>query len=330
MKISFLGAGSWGLTLGTLLLRKGYQLQLWEINQERVERIKRSHRADELLPGFPIPDELAITSNLDTVLKKPNLLVFAIPSQAMLGTLETVKRTAPRSVPVVSVIKGIENTTLKRMSEILADFGFDKIVAISGPSLAYEVIKGMPTSVVAASLDGNLASEVQSVFSQETFRVYTNPDIIGVELGGALKNVIVIASGICDGLGLGANTKGALLTRGLAEITRLGTIMGADPLTFSGLSGMGDLFTTAISPYSRNRAVGEALAKGKTLKEILASMVMVAEGVDTTVAAVRLAKKYQIELPITQVVYQILMGKLAPQDGIKMLLERSLKPERWR
>jgi glycerol-3-phosphate dehydrogenase (NAD(P)+) len=329
MKVSFLGAGSWGLTLGTLLSRKGYEIRLWEINEERASRINKTRRADELLPGIPIPESLAITSNLKTVLENPDLLVFALPSQALRGVAETIKTLPPRPVPVVSVIKGIENKTFKRMSEILTGFGWDQVAAISGPSLAFEVIQGMPTSVVATSTDEELAREIQKIFSGDNFRIYTNPDIVGVELGGALKNVIVIASGICDGLGLGANTKGALLTRGLAEITRLGTMMGADPLTFSGLSGMGDLITTAFSPYSRNRSVGEALARGKTLNQILASMVMVAEGVETTVAAAGLARKYGVEMPITRIVYQVLFENLPPHNAIKLLLERSLKPELW-
>lgn len=329
MNVSFLGAGSWGLTLGMLLHNRGCSVRLWEIDAERASRIRTTGRADEFLPGIALPADLEVSNDIARVLERPDLVVFALPCQALRSVLEKIGSPAARALPAVSVIKGIESASLKRVSELLAEFGWRRVAAVSGPSLAYEVAKGMPTSVVAASADPSLAEEVQRIFSADAFRVYTNADITGVELGGALKNVVVIAAGIGDGLGLGANTKGALLTRGLAEITRLGTLMGADPLTFSGLSGMGDLITTAFSPYSRNRSVGEELARGKTVEQILGSMVMVAEGIQTAAAAGRLARAHAIEMPITEVVNQVLFGGLAPKDAIRLLLGRALKPERW-
>jgi glycerol-3-phosphate dehydrogenase (NAD(P)+) len=212
------------------------------------------------------------------------------------------------------------------LNQVLSPAGLS---VLSGPSIAYEVARGVPTTVVAASPKPEIARQVQEIFSFDNFRVYTSRDVVGVELGGALKNVIVIAAGICDGLGLGVNAKGAILSRGLREITRLGTAMGADPLTFAGLSGMGDLVTTAFSLHSRNRWVGEQLGRGRPLSQILSSMVMVAEGVPTTRAAVELARAHKVEMPITQGVYEVCFEGLSPREGMRRLMERSLKPEVW-
>lgn len=329
MRVSILGAGSWGITLASLLYKKGYDVILWEFEPERADRLRRERKAEEFLPGIEIESGIGITYTLKDVLNS-NLLCFALPSQVVRGVAKEIKKIKSEVDFVVSGVKGLEQKTEKRISEVLKEeLMIKRIVALSGPSIAYEVIKGGPTSIVAASEDIESAKEVQKIFSAPYFRVYTSEDVIGVELGGALKNVIVIASGICDGLGLGANAKGALLTRGLAEITRLGKAMGANPLTFAGLSGIGDLITTSFSKYSRNRYVGEEIGKGRKLKEILSSMVMVAEGVSTSRSVVALSKRYNIEMPISQTVYEVLFKGLSPKEGVRRLMERELKPEIW-
>ena len=329
MRVSILGAGSWGITLASLLYKKGYNILLWEFEPKRAEMLRRERRAEEFLPGIRIEKGIGITHILKDVVNS-DLLIFALPSQVVRGVAREIGKIKPEIDFVVSGVKGLEQKTEKRISEVLKEeLRIKRLVILSGPSIAYEVIKGTPTSVVAASEDIESAEEVQRILSTPYFRVYTSEDVIGVELGGALKNVIVIASGICDGLGLGANAKGALLTRGLAEITRLGKAMGANPLTFAGLSGIGDLITTSFSKYSRNRYVGEEIGKGRRLKDILSSMVMVAEGVSTSRSVVALSKRYNIEMPISQTVYEVLFEGLSPKEGVKRLMERELKPEIW-
>ncbi len=329
MRVSILGAGSWGITLASLLYKKGYNILLWEFEPKRAEMLRRERRAEEFLPGIRIEKGIGITHILKDVVNS-DLLIFALPSQVVRGVAREIGKIKPEIDFVVSGVKGLEQKTEKRVSEVLKEeLRIKRLVILSGPSIAYEVIKGTPTSVVAASEDIESAEEVQRILSTPYFRVYTSEDVIGVELGGALKNVIVIASGICDGLGLGANAKGALLTRGLAEITRLGKAMGANPLTFAGLSGIGDLITTSFSKYSRNRYVGEEIGKGRRLKDILSSMVMVAEGVSTSRSVVALSKRYNIEMPISQTVYEVLFEGLSPKEGVKRLMERELKPEIW-
>ncbi|MCK4576161.1 NAD(P)-dependent glycerol-3-phosphate dehydrogenase, partial [candidate division WOR-3 bacterium] len=249
------------------------------------------------------------------------------------GVVENLRNCIDGEPLIVTVVKGIEKDTNKRMSEVIEDnlptLFKGKVVALSGPSIGNEVVRKIPTTVVAAGESATLNKKVQQEFSTSYFRVYTNKDIIGVELGGAVKNVIVIAAGMCDGMGLGANTKAALLTRGLAEIKRLGLKMGAKEETFSGLSGIGDLITTAFSKHSRNRYVGEELGKGRTLDEILSGMVMVAEGVNTTKSVMQLSKKYNINMPIAEEVYNVLFKRKKPEQGVYDLMTRELKKENW-
>ncbi|MCK4306735.1 NAD(P)-dependent glycerol-3-phosphate dehydrogenase [candidate division WOR-3 bacterium] len=322
MKVSILGAGNWGTTLAIMLSNK-IPVTLWTI--EKIE----GRENKKYLPSYKIPPNVNITTDLKETIAGSKLLVFALPSQAM---REVTQEVSPESHTILlSVAKGIETPTLERMSEILeleTGVSPDKICVLSGPNIAREVVRGIPASCVCASANEDSAKVVQKLFSSPAFRVYTSTDVLGVELGGALKNVIALAAGICDGLGLGVNTKGALLTRGIREITRLGAQMGADPLTFAGLSGIGDLITTSFSKDSRNRQVGEQIGQGKTLREILNGMVEVAEGVSTTQAAVKLSEKHKVPMPITREVYAILFNGKPPRDGIRDLMTRDPKPEK--
>lgn len=330
MKIAVLGAGNWGTTLALLLHGKGYEVTLWEFFPERAERIKRERENKEFLPGFPIPREIKITSSIEEALQEKDLVVFAVPSHALRNVASlSSPHLSPTSI-CVSVVKGIEENTFLRMSQVLEEeipHVKNKVVVLSGPSIAREVAQQMPASVVAASISEENARKVQEVFFTPYFRVYRSKDIVGVELGGALKNVYAIAAGICDGLGFGANAKAALLTRALAELKRLGVAMGGRPETFSGLSGMGDLLVTAFSRYSRNRHVGEEVGKGRKLDEVLSEMVMVAEGVRTTKSVVRLAEKYQVEMPIAREVHAVLFEGKEPKEGVRNLMGRALKEE---
>lgn len=333
MRITILGAGNWGTTLAILLAKK-VAVTLWTI--ERIE----GRENKKYLPGYEIPKEVKITESLASAIKEADLLVFALPSQVIREVAKNVGATLAVAKPngdgqalplLLSVAKGIETKSLKRLSEILEEetgVPYERICVLSGPTIAREVVKGFPTSCVVAGVNEGKAREVQKLFNSPSFRVYTSTDVIGVELGGALKNIIALAAGICDGLGLGSNTKGSLLTRGIREITRLGVRMGADPLTFAGLSGIGDLITTAFSEHSRNRWVGEQIGRGKSLNEVLAQMVEVAEGVPTTLAAVELSKRYEVPLPITNEVYEILYNNKSPRAGMYDLMRREPKPER--
>lgn len=334
MDIAVLGAGSWGTALAIHLCHNGHRVSLWEYRPERAEELRRVRENRRFLLGVPIPDSIHIASKLEEIVSpQTELLVFAIPSDGMRSVARKVARLELSSPIILSVAKGLETGTLKRMSEVLADElpdrGHSWIAVLSGPSHAEEVSRRMPTTVVAASVYEEVSRVVQRVFMAPYFRVYTNDDVVGVELGGALKNIIAIAAGIVDGLGFGDNTKGALLTRGLAEITRLGLAMGAKASTFAGLSGMGDLITTCISPHSRNRYLGEQIGQGKTLDEVLAEMVMVAEGVKTTRLAYHLSRRLGVEMPITDTVYAVLFESKSPVTAVTDLMMREAKPEVW-
>jgi glycerol-3-phosphate dehydrogenase (NAD(P)+) len=326
-----LGAGSWGTTLALLLHRSGHGIRLWEFDPDQVEAMTRSRVNVKFLPGKPIPEAIEITGDVAYAVNGSDAIVFAVPSHAVRDVAGSVRAHAPENALVVCVSKGIENETLMRMSEVLSEqLGRPKarrMAMLVGPSHAEEVSDRIPTTVVAASRDESTAIETRDLFMDEFFRVYTNTDLVGVEVAVALKNIIAIAAGICDGLGYGDNTKGALLTRGLAEITRLGIAMGGRPETFAGLSGMGDMITTCISRHSRNRYVGEQIAGGKTLAEVLSSMVMVAEGVRTTRSAVALATEYDVEMPITEQMYLVLFEDKNPRVAIRDLMMREPKPE---
>ena len=333
MKIGILGAGGWGTALSILLSSNGHKVTLWEF-QPNVAHVLATKRVNEpLLPGVRIPDEVEITSELEQVVENAEIIVIAVPSHVVRSLTERMRSFSLQDKLVVSVAKGLENETLKRLSEVILEnlpqLDSAQIVILSGPSHAEEVSRGVPTTVVAASESLESAKKIQRIFTTSTFRVYTNIDVIGVELGGSLKNIIAIAAGISDGVGYGDNTKAALMTRGLVEITRLGVAMGANPMTFAGLSGMGDLIVTCMSRYSRNRYVGEQIGRGRKLSEVLSEMVMVAEGVRTTKSAVALAEKYHVEMPITQQVYEVLFGNKDPQVAMSELMSRDLKVEKW-
>ncbi|MBN1163475.1 MAG: NAD(P)H-dependent glycerol-3-phosphate dehydrogenase [Candidatus Krumholzibacteriota bacterium] len=334
MKIAVLGAGSWGTTLALLLHDNGYRVVLWEFYPELAEVLVRERENHRFLPGIKIPDSVDITADLNEAVEKAAYLLFVTPSHTVRGISRLVAESAsfnPRCV-VINASKGLEEKTLCRMSEILnqelPQDGKD-IVGLLGPSHAEEVSRKMPTSIVVAGPDQKVLEKIQNLFMTEYFRVYTNTDLIGVELGVSLKNTIAIAAGICDGLGFGDNTKAALITRGLAETKRLASKLGARDETLSGLSGMGDLIVTCISRHSRNRYVGEQIGRGKKLPEVLSGMVMVAEGVKTTKAAVKLASKVGVELPITEQVFKVLFHDKDPKLAIKHLMIRKAKKEMY-
>jgi glycerol-3-phosphate dehydrogenase (NAD(P)+) len=331
-RITVLGGGSWGIALSVLLNSKGHRVRTWEFAAERAEAMKSERENREMLPGIGIPEAILITSDVEEASQECDILLFVVPSHALRETARKVVPFLKKNETAVIATKGIEEGTLKRMSEIaqeVMDITPEKVAVLVGPSHAEEVSRGLPTTVVSASSSEETAGMIQNVFMTPRFRVYTNTDVVGVEIGVALKNVVAIAAGICDGLGYGDNTKGALLTRGLAEITRLGVRMGAKEVTFAGLAGIGDLITTCISRHSRNRYVGQELGKGRTLQDILSGMVMVAEGVRTTKSAVGLAKKYEVETPIASEVYRILFEDKPVKQAITDLMLRSPKPEVW-
>ena len=333
-QIAVLGAGSWGIALSKVLEHNGHQVTLWEFRRDAAEQLRTTRDAKEFLPGITIPQSIEINNNFESACESKDVLVVAVPSHVVRSIGERLNKLHFEKPPIlVNVAKGVENQTLMRMSEVLAEtirwVEKDQIVTLSGPSHAEEVSRQIPTAIVAASARFKAAEMIQQIFMNEYFRVYTNQDIIGVELGGALKNIIAIAAGICDGAGFGDNTKAALQPRGLVEIVRLGTVMGANPITFAGLSGMGDLIVTCMSRHSRNRYVGEQIGTGRKLEAILNEMVMVAEGVKTTRSAYELSKKYQVEMPITEQVYQILFENKNAKDALKELMLRGPKEEKW-
>ncbi len=324
MKVQVIGSGSWGLALACVLAGNGNDVRIWCRAEDDPDTLRRTRENKVFLPGVLLPENVDVVTE---AAQDSDIDVLAVPSHVM----RTVAASLPLSTSAirVSVAKGIENETLLRMSEVITEVApGGPVVALSGPSHAEEVGRGLPASLVAAGTDAAACDAVQQAFFADNFRVYTSPDIVGVELGGSLKNVIAIAAGACDGFGFGDNAKAALVTRGLAEISRLGVACGADPLTFAGLSGMGDLITTCMSGHSRNRRVGERIAKGETLDAILGSSPMVAEGVRTTRSAVALAKRKGVEMPIAETVHAVLFDGVPPGEAIQGLLQREAKPER--
>ncbi len=326
MKISVIGAGSWGTAVSNLLAKKGYRVFLWARDKDLVEQIRKKRRNPRYLPKLKLSKEIEITNDFVEATKNSELIVFAVPSHVMREIVKKIKIYLNKKATLVSLTKGIEEESLMRMSEVIKDeIGNDfkgQIGVLSGPNHAEEVALEIPSATVVSSFKEETALFLQRVFMTSYFRVYTNPDIVGVELGGAFKNVIAIAAGISDGLGYGDNTKASLMTRGLAEMIRLGLKMGASPLTFIGLSGMGDLIVTCTSRYSRNRAVGEKLGKGLKLPQILSQMRMVAEGIKTSKAMEKLSLKYQIEMPITKNVVQVLYERKEPKECVSELMSR--------
>ena len=325
------GTTSWGTTLAILMAKQGHQVKLWVRTEEEAALLQRERENRRFLPGFPFPPSLQATASLDDAFGQARLVLFAVPSKSLRANAQRVGGAIESDAVVISATKGLEVDTGLRMSEVLTqelpESLRSRICALSGPNLSAEIAQEWPSTTVVASRDEHAASIAQAALMTPYFRVYTNSDVVGVELGGALKNVIAIGAGISDGLGYGNNTKSAFVTRGLAEITRVGVAAGANALTFAGLAGLGDLVATAASPLSRNRSLGEQLAKGRSLKEIQASMQNVAEGVDTSAAAVKMAKRLEVEMPITEATYRVLFQGLDPKQAVIELLSRAPQPE---
>ncbi len=331
MRISVLGAGGWGTTLAILLHHNGHDVTLWEYKRYYAKVLNRSRENKIYLPGIKIPKEITITHLLQESCEDKHMIVLAVPSQFIRSVLHNIKKNDFSDTTFVSVAKGIEKDTLLTVSQIikdeLKDISSSQIGVLSGPSHAEEVSRKIPTAVVAASRNVSTAKQIQSAFITSYFRVYSSTDLLGVEYGGALKNVIAIGAGIIDGAKFGDNTKAAIMTRGIAEISRLGIALGARPETFSGLSGMGDLIVTCMSKHSRNRYVGEQIGKGKKLKDVLKRMQMVAEGVETCRSVHQLSLKHKIETPIASAVYKILFEERDPIKVTYELMTRDMKAE---
>jgi glycerol-3-phosphate dehydrogenase (NAD(P)+) len=331
MRIAVLGAGSWGTTLANLLAKKGQDVCLWAYEPDVVEAVNSSHVNPVFLANSPLEPSLRATGDAAEAVQGASLIVSVAPSHALRSVLRRVRDAVPAGTIIVSATKGLETDTLALMSDVIAaEVPQARLAVISGPSFAKEVYEGRPTAVVASSVDPAVAEVVQEAFATPRFRVYTNSDVVGVELGGALKNVIAIATGVLDGLELGNNARAALLTRGLAEITRLGVAHGADPLTFAGLAGMGDLVLTATGDLSRNRQLGIALAQGEAYESYRARHRTVAEGANAAMAATALGKQLGVELPISAEVAAVLFEGQSPAEAIRNLMERTLKAEQWR
>ena len=334
-RIAVLGAGSWGTTLAILLNDNGHEVVLWEFFSDLADMIARKRENIKYLPGVEIPATVTITSDLELALEGCSHVLFVTPSHTIRSVAVLVRsaRSFSKSFVIINASKGLEEKSLCRMSEVLGQElpqTKGRIVGLLGPSHAEEVSRKMPTSIVVAGSNHEILDRTQQILMNEYFRVYTNTDLIGVELGVSLKNTIAIAAGICDGLGFGDNTKAALLTRGLAEIKRLVSKLGGKEETLSGLAGVGDLIVTCMSRHSRNRYVGEQIGRGKSLKEVLDGMVMVAEGVKTTKAAVALSRRAGVELPIVEQVYRVLFYGKDPRKAIRDLMVRKAKKEMYR
>jgi glycerol-3-phosphate dehydrogenase (NAD(P)+) len=330
-RIAIIGTGSWGTTLAIMLAREGHDAVLWARTPEEAETLLSSHENRRFLPDVTLPDNLGVTSSLEEALDSCEMLLLVVPAQRM---RENVRRVGPlieEQTIVLSAAKGLEKDTALRMSQVIAEElppGFqERTCVLSGPNLSREILDGLPTGTVIASRSAEAAEFAQQAIMNPRFRVYAHDDVIGVELGGALKNIIALGAGAADQLGYGENAKAIFMTRGLAEITRLGVAAGANPLTFSGLAGIGDLVCTCASKDSRNHFVGEELAKGRTLEDVEGAMNMVAEGVNTTREAVRLARRHKVEMPITELIYQVLFEGKDVQQAIREMMLRGPKRE---
>ncbi len=327
--ISIIGDGAMGTVLAMLLCEKQINTRIWGFDAKQLKEIKTNRENTKFLPGYKLPESLVFESRDEKILNEADLIISAVPCQFIRSIWVRLKRHFKNSTPIVTVAKGIENKTLMRPDEILTDvLGKNiKIAALSGPTIADELARRLPATAAIASLDSDLAKKIQYTFNCEWFRVYTNEDITGVELAGAMKNVIAIAAGIIDGIKGGDNAKAALLSRGLAEITRLGIAMGAKPQTFAGLTGLGDLVTTCISLKGRNRSFGERIGKGQTFQQAQKATESVIEGIATCESVCALADKYKVEMPITRAVYEVLFENKPLQQAISDLMHRQLKAE---
>ncbi|HHY42353.1 MAG TPA: NAD(P)H-dependent glycerol-3-phosphate dehydrogenase [Thermoanaerobacterales bacterium] len=330
-KVAIVGAGSWGTALAHVAAKNNNSTHLWVRRRELADEMINTGENTQYLPCAKISPKIHISTDLEHVVSDADIVIMAVPSHTVRNMAKLIRNFIKKDAIVTSASKGIELGSLKRMSQVLAEeldnIRQENIVALSGPSHAEEVIRNLPTAIVAASSEQEAAQKVQDALINSKFRVYTNTDIIGVELGGALKNIIAICSGISDGLGLGDNTRAALMTRGIVEITRLGVKLGASPATFSGLSGIGDLIVTCSSDLSRNRKAGIDIGRGKTVEEVIQSTNMVIEGINTTKAAFMLAQKYNIEMPITEQAYLVLFENKDPRVAVNSLMSRVGKHE---
>jgi glycerol-3-phosphate dehydrogenase (NAD(P)+) len=331
-QVAVLGAGSWGTALSIVLADNGHAVRLWGHRKEQIDEINEKHTNEQYLPGIQLPEAIVGFFDLQQALEGIEVAVLAVPTKAIREVLQKVRQCVKTPLTIVSVSKGIEPDTNKRISEIIEEemppHLLKDVVVLSGPSHAEEVSLRHPTTVTVSSKNMKAAEQIQDLFmNHQYFRVYTNPDLIGVEIGGALKNIIALAAGITDGLGYGDNAKAALMTRGLAEMARLGSKLGANPLTFAGLTGIGDLIVTCTSVHSRNWRAGNLLGKGHRLDEVLANMGMVVEGVRTTKAAYQLAQKMQVEMPITNVLYDVLFNGKDAKSAVDSLMARGKTSE---
>jgi len=328
MRVSVLGAGGWGSALAKVLSDNLHEVVLWSKFEEEIEKIRRTGENPDRLPGIKLPENLILTSDETSALKGADVIVMAVPSTHVRATCHVFKPFIDEKQIIVNVAKGIEDTSLMTLEEVIHDvLPKNKVAILSGPSHAEEVARGIPTSVVVGSRDQTVVKMVQDLFMNENFRVYGSEDIIGIEMGGALKNVIALAAGISDGLGYGDNTKAALMTRGIAEISRLGVAMGAKQETFNGLSGIGDLIVTCTSMHSRNRRAGILIGEGKSMSEALDEVKMVVEGVYSAKAAQTLAIKYDVEMPIIKKVNDVLFNGAKPRAAVSALMNREKKFE---
>ena len=327
-KVTIVGDGGWGTALAVHLARGGRPVTVWGPFPECIDRIRADRENKDYLPGIALPDGIAWTADRAAAVDQAGIVVLAVPSKFFRTVASSFRGLLPAGAHLVSVAKGLEAETHCRMTQTAErELRSGPVAALSGPSHAEEVAREIPTAVTIASTDSNLCRELQDVFSSRCFRVYTSDDVVGVELGGALKNVIAVAVGVCDGLGFGDNTRAAVITRGLAEITRLGTALGARPITFAGLSGMGDLIVTCTSRHSRNRGVGERIGRGEAVSDILAGMKQVAEGITNCRAAYELAAAQDVEVPIAAEVFRIVYENKSPSAAVNALLSREMKPE---
>ena len=323
-KVCVLGAGSWGSALALVLAKNGYDVSLWTRDKEQADSINKTKENTDYLPGVLFPNNIKVTTNIEDSVSNSKLIVLAVPSQAIRGISKQIKPFVKDEQILVDVAKGLEKGTGLRLSEVCREeLPNNPYVTLSGPSHAEEVARDIPTTVVVASEDLEIAQKVQDIFMSPKFRVYTNPDIVGVELGGALKNIIAFGAGICDGLGLGDNAKAALMTRGIREISRLGVAMGANTSTFSGLSGIGDLIVTCTSMHSRNRRAGILIGQGKSLEETLKEVKMVVEGITATEVAYEVAKELNVDMPITNAIYSVLHGGCSANKVVMELMMRN-------
>jgi glycerol-3-phosphate dehydrogenase (NAD(P)+) len=336
--IAIIGTTSWGMTLGVVLANKGLDVRLWARTAKEADKLKARGPDPHILPGVTFPPQLSVTSSLSEALTYVNAIILAVPSQSLRQNIVSVKYYLNKSTLVISAAKGLEIGSNKRMSEVIAEEINPRfrrnICVLSGPNLSKEIIRGLPASAVVAAEDESIARQAQKLLTTPNFCVYTNNDVVGVELGGALKNIIALGAGMIDGLGYGDNAKAAFVTRGLTEMAALGVALGASPLTLSGLAGLGDLMATCASPLSRNHYVGAELVKGRSLEEITNSMAGIAEGVSTTVAVWNLAQQLGLEMPITEKIYEVLYNGVEPSQVMSELLgtggRHELAGRRWK